>query len=226
MADRALGGKAERGFVQVGYFVEGEGPHLDMAQHLVESCRRHMPGVQVSQLTDGDTPVPEGVNAIRIPGEMPMGVRRVTHYSLLRGDWLLLDTDILVRKDVRSVFDDPGFDVGLVSRVGTYMEDSKYAEKNPYNFGVVFSRCPQFWGFVLPHLKDLSPELQKWGGEQLITCELAHQALSCFSVKILPSTYNFTPAKRGDDVGNVSLLHLKGPRKAWLHDYLETECTM
>jgi hypothetical protein len=209
--------------VRVGYFAQGEGPHLETAQYLIASCRRVMPDVEIHQLTDGETPVPEGVIAQRIPGKVPMGVRRIKHYSQPEGDWLFLDTDVLVMQDVRSVFDEP-FDVALASRDGTYMAGTEYARAMPYNFGVVFSRGPEFWKFMLPHLMKMPPEMQQWEGEQLLTCELAK--LDLFKTKILPSSYNFTPANRGDDVGHVHLLHLKGPRKKWLKDYTETQCTM
>ena len=204
--------------MRVGYFATGVGPHLDIAKHLIASCQKHMPGVEICQLTDLTTPCLPGAKAIRSAGKVPMGIRRIKHYSKCEGDWLFLDTDVVFLKDVREVFDRV-FDVALCDRVGTYMEGTQYAQQQPYNFGVVFSRCPKYWEYLLPHMKKLSPELQRWGGEQILTCELANQALSEFSVCILPSKYNFTPEKRGEDVSHASIIHGKGARKAWLADY-------
>lgn len=200
--------------MRIGFYAQGEGPHLHIAKHLIESARRLMPGVGLYLLTDGETSI-EGVEAIRIPEDMPMGVRRVTHYSQLEGDWVFLDTDVVFRKDVRHVFQQ-AFDVALASREGTYMHGTKYAEIMPYNFGVVFSRCPKFWEVLLKHLKTLPAEMKEWGGEQRIMCEMAKAKGSPFDVRILPSAYNFTPHKEDDDMSHACVVHMKGPRKAWL----------
>jgi hypothetical protein len=205
--------------LRVGFYAEGSGPHLAIAKHLIASVRKHMPDVEIAMLTDGVTEAPMGVEAIRIAEDMPMGVRRLTHYSRLKGDWVFVDTDVVFRKDVSDVFAKP-FDVAVASREGTYMAGTQYAELMPYNFGVVFSKNPEFWGMLLPHLRKMSPEEQRWGGEQLLTCQLIHQQDSCFSVEILPSAYNFTPYRQEDDVSHAAILHLKGARKGWITTYL------
>lgn len=216
MARRTVGGPFEGGFVQLGFYAQGEGPHLQIAKYLIESAQKVMPDVPIFQLTDDKTPEIEGAKAVRIGGEMPMGVRRLTHYAALGGDWLFVDTDVLFKRDVRDVFDSKAFDVAIAEREGTYMAGTKYAERNPYNFGVVFSRNQDFWRMLLPHLKQMDPAAQEWGGEQLLTCELIHMQDSPFSVRILPSSYNFTPYRETDDVADKHILHLKGPRKSWI----------
>jgi hypothetical protein len=199
--------------VKIGFYAQGEGPHLDIAKHLIASVKAVMPDVEVFQLTDEKTPCLEGAEALRISGEMPMGVRRLSHYAALQGDWCLVDSDVVFRKDVRDVFW-KSFDVALVSRDGTYMAGTDYAAAMPYNFGVVFSRSPRFWRMALSGLKTLPVKLQEWEGEQFVTCELAKR--NDFKVEILPCRYNFTPHKKTDDVSEVSILHFKGPRKAWI----------
>ena len=200
--------------MRLGFFVQGE-QHLPLAQSLIASAKKAMPDVEVFQLTDGKCPAV--TEAIRIPGEMPMGVRRVKHYANLQGDWLFLDTDILIRKDVRDVFDKP-FDVAVASRTGTIWENCDYAAVMPYNFGVVFSRNPKFWQAHLAMLQTLPKKLQEWEGEQLVLCALAKRPRSPYKVEVLPSSYNWTPAKKQDDISHAHILHLKGPRKAWLPD--------
>jgi hypothetical protein len=200
--------------MRIGYFAVGAGPHLDIAKHLIASVKRVMPKVEIFQLTDETTPVLEGAKAVRSAGNMPMGIKRLEHYANLSGEWCFVDTDVLFRKDVQDVFEKP-FDVALVSREGTYMHGTEYAQLMPYNFGVVFSKNAEFWKALLPHMKKLSPEMQRWGGEQFLTCQLAGTD-GHFSVEILPSTYNFTPLKKDDDISEVAILHLKGPRKAWI----------
>lgn len=198
--------------MNIGFYVEDE-EYFDMARMLVRSAKEHMPDVPIYQLTREKVRAP--CEAIRIPGDMPMGVRRLKHYASLEGNWLFLDVDVLFQRDVRHVFDLP-FDVAFASREGTFLENHDYAKVMPYNFGVVFSKNPAYWQMLIPHLLELSPELQEWGGEQYLAGQLANQALSCFSVEILPSAYNFTPVRRDDDFRHAAIVHYKGKRKAWI----------
>lgn len=184
-----------------------------MARYFVASVRRAMPDVHIAQLTDATCEALPDIEVIRIPEPMPMGIRRVLHYSQLEGDWCLCGVDVLFRKDVREVFDKP-FDVALATRDGTYMQNAQYTEYMPHNFDVVFSRSPTYWEGVLSVMRTMSPEAQEWGAEQLVTCAFAKT--DYFRVEIIPSTYNFTPKRETDDVSHVSVLHLKGPRKKWI----------
>lgn len=198
--------------MRLGFFLQG--PHLiPLAQYCIDSARRVMPGIEIAQLSDGECPALQDVEVIRIPEPMPMGVRRVTHYSRLTGDWCLCGVDVLFQRDVRPVFE-KAFDVALATRDGTYMQGAKYTEFMPYNFDVVFSRSPAFWDFCLEEMKKLSPEAQESGAEQLITCALAKSGF--FDVAIIPSVYNFTPKRETDDFSHASVLHLKGRRKEWI----------
>jgi hypothetical protein len=197
--------------VKIGFFAQGEGPHLDIAKHLIASAQAVMPDVELFQLTDEKTP--PLAEAIRLAGDMPMGIRRLKHYAALTGDWCFVDTDVVFRKDIRDVFE-KSFDVALASRDGTYMAGTEYAKAMPYNFGVVFSRSPRFWRVALAGLKTLPAKMQEWEGEQFVTCELAKR--NDFNVRILPCTYNFTPHQKADDMTAVHIAHYKGPRKAWI----------
>lgn len=188
---------------------------MPYAQTLIASVAKAMPDVEVFQLTDGNCP--QVCKVIRIRGDMPMGVRRLKHYANLEGDWLFLDTDILVKKDVRHVFERK-FDVALASRAGTFMEGTEYAKAMPYNFGVVFSRSPEFWRMGLGLLQSLPKKYQEWEGEQRVTCEMASHKRSPFKVEILDSSYNYTPQAKDEDLSEKHILHLKGPRKAWISD--------
>lgn len=201
--------------MKIGFYAQGDGPHLEMAKYCVESAKDHMPFVKVYHLTDGVTPDVKGSIPIRIPQRLPMGVRRLSHYAGLEGEWCFVDSDVIFQEDVSSVFEKP-FDVALASREGTYMEGTDYAEHQPYNFGVVFSKNPKYWRAILPLLMEMPLEKQHWGGEQELCNELALQALSTFSVEILPSRYNFTPKRRDTDVSDKAIVHYKGQRKAWI----------
>lgn len=202
--------------MQVGFFVQGVGPHLDIAKHLVASCKAVIPQVPVYQLTDDKTPCVEGALAIRLGGDMPMAVRRVTHHSMLDGEWLFVDTDCVIRKDVSDVFEDD-FEVALTDRKGSMWEKTPYGMVMPYNMGVTFSRSPEFWEKVKKYLLTMPPKYQEWEGDQRVVCEMA---MAGYPVKVLPGRiYNFTPETRGDKAEHAAILHLKGPRKLWLEDY-------
>lgn len=188
---------------------------MPYARTLIASAKAVMPDVEIFQLTDGACP--QVAKVIRIAGDMPMGVRRMKHYANLEGDWLFLDTDILIRKDVRPVFDKP-FDVAVASRVGTYMEGSDYAKEMPFNFGVVFSRSALFWRSALSLLQALPKRYQEWEGEQRVMCAMAKDKRLPFKTEILSSAYNYTPSKKDEDLSDKFILHLKGPRKAWISD--------
>lgn len=196
--------------MNVGFFVQGD-EHLPITKYLLESCKKSCPEAPVFQLTDEKTAAV--AEPIRIPGDMPMGVRRVSHYAALEGDWLFVDTDILIKRDVSHVFDEP-FDLAVASREGTYMHGSSYSESNPYNFGVVFSRNREPWKLLLKHLREMDTQYQNWGGEQLLLGALVK---SCrYKTKVLSSSYNFTPLTRDEDLSDKHIIHLKGPRKQWI----------
>src|SRR3990167_3084992 len=165
--------------------------HLEFARLMLKSARAVMPDVEVWQLTDGDSPK-------------------------LEGDWLFIDPDIIIQKDVRHVFDEP-FDVALTDRIGTITYEAEYAKAMPYTLGVSFSRSPKFWQRVLRHLGTLPAKLQHWEGDQLVVCAMLRQNLADdFKVKILPGAiYNYPPKFAGDGK-DAALVHYKGPRKAYL----------
>lgn len=191
---------------------------MDIAKYLIESSRRVMPDVEVVQLTDNKTPQLEGATCIRLGGDMPMAVRRVSHHASLGGEWLFVDTDCVIRKDVRGVFADD-FEVALTDRKGSMWEKSPYGMVMPYNMGVTFSRSPEFWGKVLQYLIRLPRKFQDWEGDQRVVCEMA---LAGYPVKVLPGRiYNYTPEKRDDRTDHAAILHFKGHRKLWIGDHAD-----
>lgn len=198
--------------MKVGFFCQSQ-EHLGLAKHLVDSVKRTMPKVEVYHLTDGKCPA-GAENVLRIPEEMPMAVRRMTHHARLSGDWLFIDSDCVLQKDVSHVFDGE-FDIAVTDRKGSMWDKTPYAEAMPFNMGVTFSKSPEFWADVLQKLKTLPPKLQEWEGDQLtvgIVCQ-------DWKTKVLPGhIYNFTPWKREDDRSHAAIVHYKGSRKAWIDD--------
>ena len=201
--------------MKVGFFVQGSGIHWDLAKHLIASCKKL--NLSVFQLTDDKTPECEGVDGVvRLGGTVPMAIRRMTLQSMLAGEWLFVDTDVVLQKDPSQVFRSP-FDIALTDRVGSLWEHSPGVKNMPFNTGVVFSRQPSFFKRVVGALKGLPPPLQEWYGDQLVICEMQKQ--NQVSARILPGqVYNFTPANRDDDRSHAAIIHYKGPRKAWIED--------
>lgn len=196
--------------------------HLEFAKLMLKSARDVMPGVEVWHLTDGTSPALEGVDGVhRIDLPVPMAVRRMLHNANLEGDWLFIDPDIIIQKDVRHVFDEP-FDVALTDRLGTDMENTSYGREMPVNLGVSFSRSPKFWLRVIRHLNTLPVKLQQWTGDQLVVGAMLRQKLiDDFNVKILPGLrYNYSPSAADDPrMQDAAIAHFKGPtRKHWLKE--------
>lgn len=199
--------------MKIGFFCMSES-HLDFARLMVESVKRVMPDVEVWHLADGNCATIEGAHVKRISGEMPMAVRRMAHHADCQGDWLFIDSDIILQKDVRGAFDEP-FDVAVTDRIDTYMEGTPYAKAMPYNMGVTFSRSPKFWQEAKHSLEMQPMKLQEWEGDQRVVCWLAKRP--DYNVKILPGRiYNYTPEFIDDDISHAAILHYKGPRKSWI----------
>lgn len=203
--------------MNVGVFLCGDNhAYHAMAKLTIASVRATMPDVEVHHLTDEDTPTIEGVDSTRVfRGNYPLAVRRMLHHSSCTGDWLFIDCDVIVQKDVRAVFDEP-FDVAITNRDGTITTEGEYAAAMPYNIGVTFSRSQAFWMFIAEHLQHVPAKFQEWEGDQRLICELIRQKKMPFNVKVLPGhEFNYPPKFAGDGT-EASIVHYKGNRKAYL----------
>jgi len=205
--------------VRVGFYLCGDDPaYHAMARLCIASVRKSMPGVEVHHLTDENTPEIEGVDSTRMfKGDYPLAVRRMLHNAACEGEWLFIDCDVIVQKDVRHVFDYE-FDVALTDREGTITNEAAYAAVMPYNLGVSFSRSQRFWMFIVEHLQNAPEKWQQWEGDQRLICEFIKQKKMPFKVQVLPGyEYNYPPKHPGDGT-HASIVHYKGQRKAHLID--------
>ena len=123
--------------------------HYILAAQLIKSVRETMPGVEIVHLTDETSPAVHGADKIvRLPNGK-MLERRLEHYASCGGEWLLLDTDVLVKTDVQGVFAEE-FDVALTDRYWAHLpQSSDVWASMPFNTGVVFTRSMPFWKAVL-----------------------------------------------------------------------------
>lgn len=195
--------------MKVGIYMVGSPPgHAEMGALAAKVAKHVMPGIEVWHLTDTDTKPIDGCKLSRTERNVPLAVFRMQHHQV-PGEWLFIDSDVLVTKDVSKVFADD-FDIALADRVdGDGAKGFKEWEEMPHNMGVVFSRSPAFWKAVETELKTYDSRQQEWMGDQLAVCRL----LSNWKAKILPGSYNFPPFFP-DQIAPIT--HYKGRRKAWL----------
>lgn len=191
-------------------------PHVAFAERLIASVRQAMPGVAIWHFTDLETPAIAGVDYVdRYRWASAVALARMQSYAR-PGEWLFVDTDVIVQRDVRHVFDQP-FDVAVATREGTLKPTevgTKFMAAMPYNMGAVFSRCALFWAKAVERMATYSAKRQKWMGDQQALNDTIRDG--GFSVAVLSNAYNYPPVSRDDDVRDKAILHFKGPRKAWM----------
>ena len=193
------------------------------ATALVADVQRVMPGVPVRHLTDATTPTVRGAEVVRIASTEPLLHQRLDHYRRCEGEWLLVDTDVSLRADVRGVFDDPTFDVALVDRDWPEQPQGEDTWRTmPFNTGVVFVRTPAFWQAVFDLWRTFPATAQDWYSEQRAVWQVVRTGQ--FKVKILPGlAYNYPPRTREDVPIIAAALHYKGSRKQWLTERIYAE---
>lgn len=187
------------------------------AKALAQSVRRTMPRVPVVHFTDDQSPAAEGVDQVlRLPKE-PMARLRMKHHASVSGDWLFVDTDVLIQQDVRRVFD-RAFDLAVTIRDWPHVKAAPgFTERMPFNMGVVFSRCAAFWDDCYRMLQEKPKDLQRWMGDQEVFCDLI--AMGRYRVEDVSGTrYNFPPTPEADPKfqsleRDAAILHFKGPQR-------------
>lgn len=186
---------------------------------MLQSVRRAMPGIEVTHYTDLTTAAADGADYVNRRNALPLGLASVDACASVAGEWLWIDTDVVVQADVRHVFDQP-FDVAVADRRGTVRNrdlGTKCLKVMPFNKGVVFSRSRPFWQAVLKRMESLSGKRQGWMGDQQAMCDVI--AAGAFDVVVLESRYNYPPHREDEDVSGQAITHYKGKsRKPWMLD--------
>lgn len=217
--------------MRIGFYLvwRGDTVHYVLADMMLRSVRKHMPSVEVVQLTDEKSPAVYGVNEVRRLPDAPRDVQRVEHLCRCEGDWVFVDTDVLFQRDVSGVFDyhwtARDWDIGLCDRDGCLVEgedELEFIKATPYNLGVIFSRSRAFWRATKEKLLAMSPERQDWLGIQFGACEVI--ADGWHGLYILPGKfYNYAPHDTKDEAKDASIVHYKGPfrKRMMLDRFLE-----
>lgn len=219
--------------MRVGFFTvfRKDPQHYVLAEMLIRSVKTTMPGTEIVQFTDETSPAVHNVDTVRRLPSGKMLERRIEHYTKCDAndyedsDWLLLDTDIYVRRDVRDVFEGEYFDVALADRNWPHLPPTlELTAEMPYNTGVVFCKNPAFWQAVLVLWRELEQKKQDWLSEQRVVARVVNSGV--FNVKILPGmVYNYPPAS-ASDMGEAAIVHYKGNRKEWMRKLWTNECTV
>lgn len=219
----------------VGFFLVDNGSSVarSCAEALTASVHTAMPGVQVVQLSDPTTSAVDGVDDVqRLPAQ-PMAALRLAHQAAVDGEWLFVDTDILIRRDVRDVFTSKDFEIAVTTRNWPHLSAAEgFTDRMPINAGVVFSRSQTFWQEAVTALAAATKLDQSFMGHQQVISDLATSGR--FRVAQLNGAkYNLPPYvcdKHGEVdksrakmsrklLAAASILHFKGPlRKALMLD--------
>lgn len=182
-----------------------------LAYKMVESVRRFA-DCEALQLTDMDTAAMEGCTPVRrvYDGEN-MTLFKLEHLASLPGDLLILDTDLIVQKDITKIFDFD-FDLALTWRDGPIpdQDGNDITKLMPINTGVMFSRCQRFWQTCFEWSKE---HPGGWYSDQLA---VSAQWRRFNIMRLHCDNFNYTPKSKDEDVSSRYVVHYKGKRKAWM----------
>lgn len=191
----------------------------ELATRMVKSVLEHMPFTEIVQMSDFNTkPIPgiDGLRPLTIGEDfMPY---RLRHLAEFEGEAIFLDTDIIVRRNLREAFNEQ-FDVGLTKREYQILHrktGEDIAKAMPYNTGVMFSRKPDFFWEAYKYCKSLPQEKQQWWGDQISVNHIAKQGN--YSIHEFPcEIWNRVPVRVDDYKPETYVTHYKGDkRKAWM----------
>jgi hypothetical protein len=200
--------------VNVGFLHIGNNTRL--AEIMVASVRRVMPRSRIVHMADPKTPSIAGIDVrINSPQDIPIMVYRLRHLAGLgAGEWLILDTDVVVQRPLEGVLGE--HDVCLTRReVCLDRDGNNVAEWMPYNTGVMWCRNPEFWRAAYKVCAKLPPKLQDWYGDQ-VAVRLAVESKRFKVREVSVDPWNYSPESENEDVSQKAAVHYKGKRKGWM----------
>lgn len=190
----------------------------DIARIMIASVRRAMPNIEIVQMTDGDTEALPVDTVIRKRFNHTFWVPWLMEFvSELPGQVLFLDSDIVVQKDLRALFN-TGADLVITTRGPKVFA----GRQMPFLIGVVASTRPELWlelrdrVLAMPDTED-----QSWWGSQLAIFDLwmeEQNGRGKWKIAVVPcDPYNYVPKDENDCPPDKWVLHFKGPRrKPWM----------
>jgi hypothetical protein len=201
------------------YFTFAGDVPTELAERMVLGVNQAMPGAKIFQLTDESTNAISGTEPIRLPRGKDFIEFSYRHLMSIEGDFIRIDYDVFVQKDLTEVFNDD-FEVGLTIRTPEDKAtpwNSKLVQLYPHNLGVAFSKGKHsFWKEQYEAYRSISNP-DGWMDACTAT-EMAYKTTRC-RVRDYPCfKYNYTPVSQSEDVSDKYAVHYKGIRKAWMVD--------
>lgn len=197
--------------------------YAPLANGLCDSIREFMPGEEILLLTDDDTPVIKGVNAvIRIPKTMPLMTWRLKCHQVAHSvadEILFVEPDVRFYQGVMDVFNDE-FDIAITTREPAVNLKSKRLN-TPYTLGMTFSRSQEFWREAKMYCQTLDDKDQEWFGDML---SIAHVIDGGdFKVDKLDGAVFNHVINDPDEIITARAVHYKGKRKNWLFPLIKEQ---
>lgn len=193
----------------------------ELARLMILSCRQQMPGVEIWQLADRNTK-PLAVDHVLRKDFYAKSHWVTWLFSFLAdvpGEVLFLDTDIIVRKDLRKLFE---LDADLVVTARKHPIVADDGTSMRILLGVAASRTPDVWREVVKRVHAMKTEAEKnWWGAQLATWDMlldSADGKGRYKVKAVRQwEFNYVPKDEHDAPDDVWALHYKGERrKFWM----------
>jgi hypothetical protein len=190
---------------RVGFYLDWQGTneHRYMARVAMAAVRRYMPSVEIVHLTTADSsPMREADTVVQVVATGHAWIRRAIVQAHAPLPILSLDVDVVMRHDVSELWDIQ-CDVAMPDIRDPYVR---------HTGGVWFCRCREYltsWAGkasvfdptdVRALLVALSKHVETWSGKVAWIDERRYERL---------------PTKAGEDFGDASLVHYRGPRKRW-----------
>lgn len=201
------------GAVRVAFVHYGKSS-VRLAQKMMASVRKHMPGVLITQLTDSRSAMVEGVDEVRRVNSHRYPVLMHRHLAQLPVPFFRLDTDMIVQGDLREALESD-FDIAITTHGDAKIVGSDFAQMFPYSGAMlaVKARNDEIYNDV--HDEFLRSRMDDWMG--VVPAINAVAMSGKYVVKDLPGDiWNYTPASEYEVAMMPMVLHYKGLRKAWL----------
>lgn len=187
-------------------------PH-DLANMLINTIHYHHKDAEIVHLTDMDTPQLKDSDSVwRLPKDnQSVMILRWDHLSRMDAKpSISLDVDVLIRRNLGSVFEDE-FDVALTKR-------RIETDNQPYNTGIMFARDNRFFKACREKM-EREPRFKQWIIEQEGVGIEARSGR--WDVKELPmDEWNHAPGVKSI-FPESRILHYKGPRKDFMRDHFK-----
>lgn len=196
----------------------GHAVTTEIAEIMIASVRRSMPGVKVVQMADLTTPALAVDEVVRKPFSHMFWVPWLMEFvSELPGEVLFLDSDIVVQRDLSPLFN-TGADLVITTR-GPKVFDGR---QMPFLLGVTASRTPEIWLELRDRVLAMPEEKDRgWWGSQVAIFDMwmdEQDGRGKWKIAVVDcDPHNYVPKDENDAPADKWVLHYKGKkRKPWM----------